>query len=461
MSPPADSRGPRLSVVIPVRDGARALDEVLSSLERQTADRGEFEVIVVDDGSAEPAARVVEKHRQIDASCVRLPVGRGRAAARNAGAERATAPRVLFVDGDSWALPSLVRRHLDFGAGDNGRTTLLGRRLELGWDRLRGVMDDGQIGDQAGEALPAHEDDLRYAYAHDVDIVGLRAHRAPWMCAYTHNMSVDRELFRSLGGFDESFVTWGHEDIELGYRLFLAHGRRGGFAYDREAVCVHLPHFRDFAGNWRKGERNLERMKRKHPFFDVELLGSEGNGTVEHKIAHYESALQQASVHGLGTSAAAVAARILALRGSRRVLWIGAGLRLPDDQIRYDHGLPASPTNLHLLGIDTPHDAASFEAVVNIDLWRQYTVSDLSLAIIEGLRIAPELFLVQTAAPSGTDNSLLRRGAWDPTWIADSFGSSFPASVVHHDETVAVIRFRAPRPHHSPRHQMNGPFSWA
>jgi glycosyltransferase involved in cell wall biosynthesis len=443
VSPPADSCSPRLSVVIPVRDAVRALDEVLSSLERQTADRGEFEVIVVDDGSAEPVARVVEKHQQINASCVRLKVGRGRAAARNAGAERATAPRVLFLDGDSWALPTLVRRHLDFGAGDKGRTTLLGRRLELGWDRLRRVMADGQIGEQAGDPLPAHEDDLRYTYAHDVDIVDLRVHRAPWMCAYTHNMSVDRELFRSLGGFDESFVTWGHEDIELGYRLFLAHDRRGGFAYDREAVCVHLPHFRDFAGNWRAGERNLKRIKRKHPFFDIELLGSEANGSIEHKIAHYESALHQACLHGLGACAADVAARIPALRGNRPVLWIGAGLRLPDDQTRYDHALPPSPTNRHLLGIDTPHDDASFEAVVNIDLWRHYTVPDLSLAIIEGLRIAAELYLVQTAAPSGADNTLLRRGAWDPAWIADSFGSSFPASVVHRDESVTVIRFQS------------------
>jgi glycosyltransferase involved in cell wall biosynthesis len=440
---PADSRRPGLSVVLPVRDGTRALDEVLSSLERQTADCSEFEVIVVDDCSAEPVAPVVEKHRQIDASCVRLEVGRGRAAARNAGAERATAPRVLLLDGDSWALPSLVRRHLDFGARDTGATTLLGRRLELGWDRLRRVMDDGQIGEQACEGLPAHEDDLRYAHAHHVDIVDLRVNRAPWMWAYTHNMSVDRELFSSLGGFDESFVTWGHEDIELGYRLFLAHGRRGGFAYDPEAVCVHLPHFRDFASNWRIAERNLRRFKRKHPFFDIELYLSEANGSIEQKIAHYESVLQQACLHGLGACAADVAARMPALRGNRRVLWIGAGLGLPGDQTRYDHVLPPSPANLHLLGIDTPHDDASFEAVVNIDLWRHYTVPDLSLAIIEGLRIAPELFLVQTAVPNGTDNTLLRRGAWDPAWVVDSFGSSFQTSVVHHDDTITVIRFQS------------------
>jgi glycosyltransferase involved in cell wall biosynthesis len=429
---------PRLSVVIPVRDAARALDEVLYSLERQTADRGEFEVIVVDDCSAEPVARIVEKHEQIDASCVRLKTHGGRGSARNAGAERASAPRVLFLDGDSWALPSLVRRHLDFAARDKDRVTLLGRRLELGWDELRRVMDGGQI----REALPSYEDDTRYAFAVDVDAVDLGTHRAPWMCAYTHNMSVDRDLFRSLGGFDESIVTWGHEDIELGYRLFLAHGRRGGFAYDREAVCVHLPHFHDGARNWRMAAGNRKLIKRKHPFFDMEHLANGLIGTIEHQIAHYESVLGQAREHGLGCPAADVAARVPALRGGRRMLWIGAGLGLPDAQIGYDHALPPSPTNLHLLGIDTPHDDASFEAVVNVDLWRYYTVPDLSLAVIEGLRIAPELFFVQTTAPSA-NGDVLSRGAWDPGWIADSFGSSFRTSVIHHDEALTVIRFQS------------------
>jgi hypothetical protein len=97
------------------------------------------------------------------------------------------------------------------------------------------------------------------------------------------------------------------------------------------------------------------------------------------------------------------------------------------------------------MGSGAPHGDALFEAVVNIDLWRHYTVPDLSLAIIEGLRIAPELFLVQTTASSANGDALLGRGAWDPAWIADSFGSSFAASVIHHDEAITVIRFQAER----------------
>ncbi len=429
---------PRLSVVIPVMDAARTLDDVLRSLEQQTADPGTFEVVVVDDGSAQPLAPVVEKHGGLDAKCVRLEPNRGRAVARNTGAAHAAAPRVLFLDGDSWALPSLVQRHLDFAERDRERTTLLGRRLELGWDRLREVMR-GDQDPEIPEGLPNYEDDLRYAYAIQVDAVDFATHRAPWVCAYTHNMSVDRALFEEIGGFDEEFTQWGHEDIELGYRLFLAHDRRGGFAYDHEAVCVHLPHFRNLARNRQTGGRNRELIKRKHLWFDIELLGSEVYGNVERKIARYEAVLDQARDQAAGQltagGAAGVLARVPAL-ADRRVLWIGAGLGLSGDTARHDHAEPPTAANSHLLGIDTPHEDASFDAVVQVDLWRHLTIPDLSLAIIEGMRVAPELYLV-LAKPAAVPG-----GAGNAAWVVESFGTTFPASVVHDDETLTVMRFQ-------------------
>ena len=443
MSPAGeDGRTPRLSVVILAKDAARALDDVLLSLERQTADPAQFEVVVVDDGSAESLAPIVAKHEPLDATCVRLEVNRGRAAARNVGASHATAPRLLFLDGDSWTLPSLVQRHLDFADRDRERTTLLGRRLELGWDRLRDVVRGGQI-PEIPEPLPNYEDDLRYAYALEVDTIDFRTHRAPWVCAYTHNMSVDHALFDEVGGFDEEFTQWGHEDIELGYRLFLAHGRRGGFAYDHQAVCVHLPHFRNLARNRQTGGRNRELIKRKHLFYDIELLGSEVYGNVERKIARYEAVLDRArervAVHPSADGAADVIARIPALAAGRRLLWIGAGLGLSGDTPRHDHAQPPSPANSHLLGLDTPHEDGSFDTVVNVDLWRHLTVPDLSLAVLEGMRIAPELYFILTK-PADARSS----GAWDAEWVADSFGTTFPAFVVHDDEALTAIRFQHP-----------------
>jgi glycosyltransferase involved in cell wall biosynthesis len=45
---------PHVSVIVPVRDGAHHLRLLLDALDRQTIDRESFEVVIADDGSAEP-----------------------------------------------------------------------------------------------------------------------------------------------------------------------------------------------------------------------------------------------------------------------------------------------------------------------------------------------------------------------------------------------------------------------
>ena len=51
------------------------------------------------------------------------------------------------------------------------------------------------------------------------------------------NMSIRRELFNRLGGFDESFGRYRREDWELGVRA-LEGGAR--LAYEHDAVADHL-----------------------------------------------------------------------------------------------------------------------------------------------------------------------------------------------------------------------------
>jgi mycofactocin system glycosyltransferase len=84
-----------LDVVVPVRDGADALDEVLRALVGVTTGR----VLVVDDGSVDAAAvaRVAAAH---GAALVRRDVPGGPGAARNAGIHATVAPFVAFVDSD-------------------------------------------------------------------------------------------------------------------------------------------------------------------------------------------------------------------------------------------------------------------------------------------------------------------------------------------------------------------------
>ncbi|QYJ02626.1 mycofactocin biosynthesis glycosyltransferase MftF [Nocardioides panacisoli] len=81
-----------LTVVVPVRDRPEQLGRAL-------ADLAPLRVLVVDDGSLEPAAVAVVAASH-GAEVLPLPVNRGPAAARNAGLRAVTTPYVAFVDSD-------------------------------------------------------------------------------------------------------------------------------------------------------------------------------------------------------------------------------------------------------------------------------------------------------------------------------------------------------------------------
>ena len=93
----APQPAPGIAVVIPTRDRPRSLARCLRALERQTARA--FEVIVVDDGYADPEAVQAAVGARAWVRVVRT-AGSGPAAARNAGASGTSAPYVCFTDDD-------------------------------------------------------------------------------------------------------------------------------------------------------------------------------------------------------------------------------------------------------------------------------------------------------------------------------------------------------------------------
>lgn len=98
-----------ISVIIPARDAEATIGRALEALAAQRFEE-QFEVIVVDDGSIDATARIVEAASG-PIRLIRQPAA-GPAAARNRGVAAASTQLLAFTDADCFATPDWLREGL-------------------------------------------------------------------------------------------------------------------------------------------------------------------------------------------------------------------------------------------------------------------------------------------------------------------------------------------------------------
>jgi glycosyltransferase involved in cell wall biosynthesis len=226
----------RCSVVIATKDRAAQLGRALQSLESQRGAPA-FEVVVVDNGSRDDTASVVEAHRRRGVLpvvyCYEAVPNRGKA--RNRGIAAACGQIVAFCDDDVRAPEGWVaaHSHAHRPAGDGA------------------VVVNGPIVNVTSyDAAPR---------------AGIGHYSGAFLC--TCNASLPREALQSVGGFDEDFELYGWEDTELGMRLRSA-GVRRRFEWDAAIWHVKLPHYDTLDEQARKAvekARMARRLLEKHP----------------------------------------------------------------------------------------------------------------------------------------------------------------------------------------------------
>ena len=204
---------PRLSVVIPVRDGGVGFDRCLRGLR---ASRGvRYELIVVDDGSVDGSGTCAEA---AGARLIRSETPQGPAWARNRGAEAARAPIIFFLDADVVIHPEALRR------------TLARFRADRGLAALFGSYDDRP--DAPG--LVSQFRNLLHHYVHQTGTFFDDAR--PAHTFWTGLGAIRKASFEAVGGFDPTrYRRPAIEDIELGYRLATG-GHRVVLARDVQAT---------------------------------------------------------------------------------------------------------------------------------------------------------------------------------------------------------------------------------
>ncbi|MEA2360807.1 MAG: hypothetical protein QOI62_4067 [Solirubrobacteraceae bacterium] len=99
-----------VSVVVPTHNGARRLPALFDALRSQTLDPCDFEVVVVDDGSTDDTAAVVEASGV--ARLVRVTRSGGPGAATNLGIATARGAVVAMTDDDTVPAPDWLERGL-------------------------------------------------------------------------------------------------------------------------------------------------------------------------------------------------------------------------------------------------------------------------------------------------------------------------------------------------------------
>jgi glycosyltransferase involved in cell wall biosynthesis len=267
---------PLCSVVIPTYNRETLLRYTLNSLTRQSLPAEQFEVLVVDDGSTDSTAEVVESFR--DRLQLRYfyqtHAGWRAARARNVGVANARAVRCVFVDSGVMLHSGCLAAHVESLDPVGGPVAVCGYVYCYNIDnedademcRVIDVKDpDATIADlhRSGRWLDIREQ-FYETYGDDFNHLP-----APWVVYWTCNVSARTADLRAVGAFDEEFRTWGGEDMDLGYRLH-RHGAR--FVLDRRASAIHYPHEKNFASLNAGAIPNYEYMARKYRNPIVELL---------------------------------------------------------------------------------------------------------------------------------------------------------------------------------------------
>ena len=212
---------PTLSLVVPTYNRASALKRTLAALGSQTISPEEFEVIVVDDGSRDGSAEMVESMQLPFSLTLVRERNSGPAAARNRGAERAEGSLFVFLDADIVLDPSALAAHVRAHEGHRDRVaagviTYWRQAGESLWDRIV----DRRMGDSRCQRFGKPQ--------------GGATSNLPFYEAWSGHLSVSRDSFKRLGGFDSRLRAF--EDVEFAFRA----ARAGvSLLYLTEAIGYH------------------------------------------------------------------------------------------------------------------------------------------------------------------------------------------------------------------------------
>ncbi|MFE0018235.1 glycosyltransferase [Mesorhizobium sp. NPDC059054] len=265
------------TVIIPTYNRRGMLHQNLESLKASSISKNDFEIIVVDDGSSDDTFELIRGFK--DSCQIRYVYQEDRgyrlSRARNQGIDLAEGAVCIFLDCGVVVSSGFVQAHVDAHARPN--------KYVFGY--VYGFSNNDDNDEALNDALSTLDladvdsmiakfkksgqfPDLRegiYASVND-DVSALPA---PWCIAWGANLSVRRETLGNRFRFDETYQTWGAEDIDFALALF-ENGTE--LAACRAASGIHVPHPKSHVVNSTSSRPNKIRLHAKYNRPETELL---------------------------------------------------------------------------------------------------------------------------------------------------------------------------------------------
>ena len=221
---------PGFSIIIPVYNGEKVLEDTLRSV--KNLDYALVEILVVDDASTDRTAQIAAS---AGARVITLERNAGPATARNRGALSATREILLFTDSDVWVPKNLLR-------------ALAERFQNRSIDAVQGTFS---------EVCPYSNFFSQYKNLYNRFVLNALP---DWIdTTFTSVTAVRRAAFHACGGFDENIRTPSVEDRTLGRNL-RSNGRR--IFLDRALEVIHNKRLsvRGFIRNQFRRSRDLAKL---------------------------------------------------------------------------------------------------------------------------------------------------------------------------------------------------------
>ncbi|MCX6799370.1 MAG: glycosyltransferase [Candidatus Diapherotrites archaeon] len=198
----------KASVIIPAFNAEKTLRQCLESTERQEF-RGEFEIIVVDDGSTDSTIRIAGEFKKVR---VVKQKHAGPAVGRDNGAKHAKGGIIIFVDSDCIADKNWLAEMLaPFGnkevAGVQGIYKCRQKELIARMTQLE-----------------IEERYIKMAKSKYIDFIG------------SYSAGYRKSVFEEMKGFDTSFPMASGEDTDLSFRI---HAAGYKMVFNKKAFVYH------------------------------------------------------------------------------------------------------------------------------------------------------------------------------------------------------------------------------